>query len=359
MKVSVSSASPSPSSASAENLQFPVSSAPPAESSLNSQFLDVMRLIHQFQEKLAKINAFESREAKLLEVFQSRTDQKELIQKLERIQKYLTSLEAEKTTVVSQGDKSFFAIELKGCWESCKGKSESVSESDDDKIKEYSRLLSQELALKAKQSELQIHAPRLSGSTSTLFSRPAAHPVPSFFPKDMLVLKQERLNAEIQWSGLPEKELSKQNLKKIINQYKSFWPGVQEQAEAALKVSLETAHLGGSFEKVKIFLNKNQNPAADYAGFDVTKNMYGQVSALASKEALTEPLAKVMLEKFLAFNYEGPVYVAASSKNDFDRAIAAAKQLCSDTSLKVIVSFGNEKEEIGIEKRALTLSNRL
>jgi hypothetical protein len=64
-----------------------------------------------------------------------------------------------------------------------------------------------------------------------------------------------------------------------------------------------------------------------------------------------------MLEEFLAFNYEGPVYVAASSQNDFDLAIAAAKALASDTSPKVIVSFGNQKREIEIEKRALTLSN--
>lgn len=84
--------------------------------------------------------------------------------------------------------------------------------------------------------------------------------------------------------------------------------------------------------------------------------MYGQVSALASKAALTEDSAKAMLEKFLAFNYEGPVYVAASSQNDFDLAIKAANALPRDTSLKVIVSFGDIKEEIEVEKADQTLS---
>jgi|GEM_PF-6182671 len=346
-------------SASAEKLDSSVaSSAPPAESSLEGRFLAVMGRIHQFQAKLAKINTFESREGELLKVFQSRGGNQEEIEKLKRIQKYLESLEAGETPeVVASEDKSFFAIELKGCWESCKGKSESVSESDDDKIEKYSDLLSKELALKAKQSALQNDARRLSSSTSGLFARPAAHRVLSFFPKDMLVLNQERLNAEIQWSGQPEDEASKQKLKNIINQYKSFWPGEQNQAEAALKVSLQTANLGDSFGAVKAFLDQNQNQAADYAGFAVTINKFGQVSALASKDALTEDSAKVMLEKFLAFNYEGPVYVAASSKNDFDLAIAAANALPRDNSLKVIVSFGNQKREIEIEKRALTLSN--
>jgi hypothetical protein len=154
-------------------------------------------------------------------------------------------------------------------------------------------------------------------------------------------------------------EASKQKLKNIINQYKSFWPGVQDQAEAALQKSLNEAKLDDSFDAVKEFLNTNKNQAADYADFAVTKNMYGQVSALASKAALTEDSAKAMLEKFLAFNYEGPVYVAASSQNDFDLAIAAAGSLCSDNSLKVIVSFGNQKREIEVEKADQTLSSRL
>jgi hypothetical protein len=172
----------------------------------------------------------------------------------------------------------------------------------------------------------------------------------------MLVLNQECLNAESELPGLSVNEASKQKLKNIINQYKSFWPGPSSFAEAALRTSLQTAGLVNSYDGVKAFLDQNPNKAADYSDFAVTKNMYGQVSALASKAALTADSAKAMLEKFLAFNYEGPVYVAASSQNDFDRAIAAAKALASDTSPKVIVSFGNIKEEIEVKKAAQKLT---
>jgi hypothetical protein len=357
MKVFSASPSPSSASASAENLQL----VAPAEPTLDNQFLKVMESIHQFQVKLApKINTFESRRAKLLEVFQSRTDQREEIEKLKRIRIYLESLEKGKISDVKQEDKSFFAIELKGCCKSCVGELEADTVSDDERIKKYSNLL-KGLFSQAKQSASQDHE-RLSHSSlvtsrSTLFSKQPAHQAPPLFPKDMLVLNQERLDAEIEWAGPPENEVSKQKLKKIINQYKSFWPGPSSLfAEAALKTSLQTASLVNLYDGVKAFLDQNPNKAADYADFAVTRNKFGQVSALASKAALTKESAKAMLEEFLAFNYEGPVYVAASSQNDFDLAIEAAKALSSDTSLKVIVSFGGKKGEIDF-KAAQTLSH--
>jgi hypothetical protein len=342
-------------SASGEQLQLTASSAPPAESTLDNQFLKVMQRIHQFQAKLhAKINNFNSRRGELLKVFKSREDQQELIEKLKRIQIYLKSLETGETCNVKQEDKSFFAIELKGCWKSCGGELKADTGSDDETIENYSNLLKG--FLQAKQSASQDPAQRLSSSHSTFFSRQATHQAPSLFPKDMLVLNQECLNAESELPGLSVNEASKQKLKNIINQYKSFWPGPSSFAEAALRTSLQTAGLVNSYDGVKAFLDQNPNKAADYSDFAVTKNMYGQVSALASKAALTADSAKAMLERFLAFNYEGPVYVAASSQNDFDLAIAAAKALASDTSPKVIVSFGNIKEEIEVKKAAQKLT---
>lgn len=150
------------------------------------------------------------------------------------------------------------------------GKLEADTVSDDESIKKYSNLL-KELVLQAKQSASQDPAQRLSRSSSTLFARQPAHQASSLFPKDMLLLNQERLNAEIEWAGLPEDEASKQKLKNIINQYKSFWPGPSSFAEAALKTSLQTAGLVNSYGGVKAFLDQNQNQAADYADFAVTK----------------------------------------------------------------------------------------
>jgi hypothetical protein len=189
-----------------------------------------------------------------------------------------------------------------------------------------------------------------------LFSKQPPHQAPPLFQKDMLVLNQVSLDAEIKWPVAQSDEASKQKLKNIINQYKSFWPGPSSFAEAALRTSLQTAGLVNSYDGVKAFLDQNPNKAADYADFAVTRNKFGQVSALASKAALTKESAKAMLEEFLAFNYEGPVYVAASSQNDFNLAIAAANALPRDTSLKVIVSFGNQKREIEVEKADQTLS---